>query len=54
MERKNVWKTYSEEQLKAADVFGKEYMYFLDHGKTEREGKGVFPHCKPMHSLCLL
>ena len=37
MERKNVWKTYSEEQLKAADVFGKEYMYFLDHGKTERE-----------------
>ena len=37
MERKNVWKTYSEEQLKEADVFGKEYMYFLDHGKTERE-----------------
>ena len=30
MERKNVWKTYSEEQLKAADVFGKEYMYFLE------------------------
>ncbi len=37
MERKNVWKTYSEELLKAADVFGKEYMHFLDHGKTERE-----------------
>ena len=37
MERKNVWKTYSEEQLKAADAFGKEYMYYLDHGKTERE-----------------
>ena len=37
MEKKNVWNTYSEEQLKAADTFGKEYMYFLDHGKTERE-----------------
>lgn len=37
MERKNVWNTYSEEQLKAVDVFGKEYMDFLDNGKTERE-----------------
>ena len=37
MERKNVWNTYSKEQLKEADCFGKEYMSFLDHGKTERE-----------------
>jgi len=37
MERKNVWNTYSAEQLKEVDVFGKEYMYFLDNGKTERE-----------------
>ncbi len=37
MEKKNVWNTYSAKQLKEVDRFGKEYMYFLDHGKTERE-----------------
>lgn len=37
MTRKNVWNSYNEERLKEADVFAKEYMYFLDHGKTERE-----------------
>lgn len=37
MERKNVWNVYSKEQLEKADIFAKEYMYFLDHGKTERE-----------------
>lgn len=37
MERKNVWNTYSDKQLKEVDAFGKDYMYFLDHGKTERE-----------------
>ena len=37
MERKNVWKTWSEEQVKAADAFAREYMDFLDNGKTERE-----------------
>ena len=37
MERKNTWETYSEKQLKEADAFAKEYMAFLDQGKTERE-----------------
>ena len=37
MERKNVWKTWPEEQVKAADAFAREYMDFLDNGKTERE-----------------
>jgi len=37
MERKNTWETYSSKQLKEVDVFAKEYMEFLDHGKTERE-----------------
>ena len=37
MERKNVWNTYSEEQLKQADLFADEYRNFLDVGKTERE-----------------
>lgn len=37
MTRKNVWNSYSKDQLEAADLFAKEYMYFLDHGKTERE-----------------
>lgn len=37
MERKNVWNTYTKKQLKEVDAFGKEYMNFLDHGKTERE-----------------
>ena len=37
MERKNTWELYSEKQIKDADVFAKEYMAFLDQGKTERE-----------------
>ena len=37
MTRKNVWNSYTKEQLEAVDAFSKEYMYFLDHGKTERE-----------------
>jgi aspartyl aminopeptidase len=37
MERKNVWETYSEEQLKDLEVFSKDYMDFLSTGKTERE-----------------
>ena len=36
MEKKNVWKTYSEEQLAEVNAFAKEYMNFLDEGKTER------------------
>ncbi len=37
MKRKNVWNTYSKEQLEKVDLFAKEYMNFLDQGKTERE-----------------
>lgn len=37
MEKKNTWETYSHKQLKEADAFAKEYMQFLDEGKTERE-----------------
>lgn len=37
MERKNVWKTYDESRLAAVDALAKEYMEFLDNGKTERE-----------------
>lgn len=37
MERKNTWETYSAKQMKEVDVFAKEYMNFLDNGKTERE-----------------
>lgn len=37
MEKKNTWETYSHKQLNAVDAFAKEYMRFLDEGKTERE-----------------
>jgi aspartyl aminopeptidase len=37
MEHKNTWETYSAKQLKEVDQFAKEYMEFLDNGKTERE-----------------
>ena len=37
MENKNSWKDYSAKQLKEIDAFAKEYMHFLDCGKTERE-----------------
>ncbi len=37
MEKKNVWKAYSAEQLEQVNVFAKDYMNFLDNGKTERE-----------------
>lgn len=37
MDRKNTWETYNEQQLQETDAFAKEYMEFLDSGKTERE-----------------
>ena len=37
MEKKNVWNSYSEDQLKEVEAFAREYMDFLDAGKTERE-----------------
>lgn len=37
MERKNAWNTYGGEKLSQVDALAKEYMNFLDNGKTERE-----------------
>ena len=37
MEHKNTWETYNSKQLKEVDVFAKEYIDFLNNGKTERE-----------------
>jgi len=37
MEKKNVWETYDEARLGELEQFTKEYMQFLDEGKTERE-----------------
>lgn len=37
MERKNIWETFDAKQEKELEQFAKEYMHFLDHGKTERE-----------------
>lgn len=37
MEKKNVWESYDEKKLSQVEKFAKEYMQFLDKGKTERE-----------------
>lgn len=37
MDRKNVWETYDEKQLKKLEKLNREYREFLDRGKTERE-----------------
>ena len=37
MERRNAWKTYTQEQLKELDQFNDRYKVCLDEGKTERE-----------------
>ena len=37
MEQKNTWTLYDKKQLKELEAFSKEYMSFLDEGKTERE-----------------
>lgn len=37
MEHRNTWETYNARQLKEVDAFAREYMDFLDNGKTERE-----------------
>lgn len=37
METKNVWEKYTAAECKKVDSFAKEYMSFLDKGKTERE-----------------
>ncbi|MCM1252904.1 MAG: aminopeptidase [Clostridium sp.] len=37
METKNTWETYDQKQVKKVDEFARQYMDFLDNGKTERE-----------------
>ena len=37
MERRNAWKTYTQEQLKELDQINDRYKICLDEGKTERE-----------------
>ena len=37
MDRKNVWETYDQKQLEELESHAKEYMEFLNEGKTERE-----------------
>ncbi len=37
MENKNTWELFDEKQLEEVEVLSKEYMDFLDNGKTERE-----------------
>lgn len=37
MERKNAWKQYDEAALEAVENVARDYMAFLDQGKTERE-----------------
>lgn len=37
METKNIWNTFAEEDGTKIEKLAKEYMSFLDHGKTERE-----------------
>ncbi len=41
MERKNVWTTYSEEELEELEQLNDEYKEFLNRGKTERECAAV-------------
>ena len=36
MERKNAWKGYDEAKSAKVDALAKDYMDFLDNGKTER------------------
>ena len=37
MERKNLWETYTEEQVNALEELCEGYKKYLDAGKTERE-----------------
>lgn len=37
MERKNLWESYTEEQVKELEVLCASYKHYLDAGKTERE-----------------
>lgn len=35
--KENAWNTYTDEDMEIMDALIKDYKYFLDHGKTERE-----------------
>ena len=37
MENKNLWNTYSEEQIEELQQVNEDYKTYLDNGKTERE-----------------
>lgn len=37
MDRKSLWETYEEKQLKELEQLNESYKAYLDHGKTERE-----------------
>jgi aspartyl aminopeptidase len=37
LERKNIWNSYNEEELQVLERVNREYMDYLDAGKTERE-----------------
>ena len=37
MERRNAWKSYTDEKLAEVNALCAEYMEFLDNSKTERE-----------------
>jgi len=37
LEKKNIWLNYNEKELKTLEQVNKEYMAYLDAGKTERE-----------------
>ena len=37
MERRNAWKEYAPETVQKADALARDYMLFLERGKTERE-----------------
>ena len=37
MERKNLWESYTDEQVKELEVLCTSYKHYLDAGKTERE-----------------
>ena len=37
MDRKNAWTTYTKKDINELEAVCKEYLNFLDEGKTERE-----------------
>ena len=46
MRRKNAWTTYNKKQLDELEKLCKNYLKFLDKGKTERECVNQSADCK--------